>query len=88
MNPPQRLISKRDSARYMNDNEIDALTDEYAKEDKSSTKTLSRVFVEKYLENVSSILIQVGMMSDFKNSRIIIAHSCILIYIFNICNRL
>jgi hypothetical protein len=54
---PERVISKRGSqAGYLHENDIDALTDEYAKEDKSSTKTMSRIFVEKYLENVRSIL--------------------------------
>jgi hypothetical protein len=51
---PERNFSKKDSqvGGFMNENDIDALTDEYAKEDKSSTKTLSRIFVEKYLETV------------------------------------
>mmetsp|Transcript_29806 Transcript_29806/g.49189 ORF Transcript_29806/g.49189 Transcript_29806/m.49189 type:complete len:964 (-) Transcript_29806:41-2932(-) len=49
---PTRHVSRRDSqARFLHDTDIDALTDEYAKEDKSSTKTLTRIVVEKYLEN-------------------------------------
>ena len=50
-----RLMSRTASAmRFMDDDEIDAKIDLYANEDKSSTKTLTRIFVERYLENVRS----------------------------------
>jgi hypothetical protein len=52
---PHRFMSKTMSAmRFMDDDEIDAKIDQYANEDKSSTKTLTRIFVERYLQNVSS----------------------------------
>lgn len=51
---PRRFMSKTASAmRFMDDDEIDAKIDQYANEDKSSTKTLTRSFVERYLQNKS-----------------------------------
>ena len=43
-------------SHYMNVEDIDAKIDYYANEDKSSTKTWTRIIVEKYLQNVSFIM--------------------------------
>lgn len=50
-----RLMSRNPSVmRFVNEDEIDAKIDQYANEDKSSTKTLTRIFVERFLQDVSS----------------------------------
>jgi hypothetical protein len=59
LDPPDRQNvyttneESRVAGQYLDENEIEAKIDQYAIEDKSSTKTLTRIFVEKYLQNVS-----------------------------------
>lgn len=52
MAPPTRKLSKMQS-RYMDESQVDALTDEYVQADSSYGKTWSRIIVERYLSNVS-----------------------------------
>jgi hypothetical protein len=43
----------------MNADDMDAMIDYYANEDKSSAKTWTRIFVEKYLQNVRSEMLEI-----------------------------
>lgn len=55
MAPPTRKLSHMQS-RYMDESEVDALTDEYVQADSSYGKTWSRIIVERYLSNVSACI--------------------------------
>jgi hypothetical protein len=52
---PHQITRMTSVSHYMDVDDIDAKIDYYANEDKSSTKTWTRVIVEKYLQNVSFI---------------------------------
>lgn len=47
----------------MNGDDMDAMIDYYANEDKSSAKTWTRIFVEKYFQNVSTESIDVTRLT-------------------------
>lgn len=51
--PPRRHLSHDAQSRYMDASEVEAVTDEYVNADSSYDKTMSRIIVERYFQNVS-----------------------------------